>query len=44
MLSPAVDDQLLRTEIGYCGATALLAALLGLIYRAGDRGPLTGAA
>jgi len=44
MLSPLVDDQLLRTEIGYGGATALLAALLGLIYRAGDRGPLTGAA
>lgn len=36
MLSPAIDDQLLRTEVGYCCATALLALLLGLVYRAGD--------
>jgi O-antigen/teichoic acid export membrane protein len=35
MLSPAIDDQLLRTEVGYCCATALLAALLALVYRAG---------
>ncbi len=35
MLSPVVDDQLLRTEVGYCAATALLCALLGLLYRAG---------
>ena len=27
MLSPLVDDQLLRAEAGYCGATALLCAL-----------------
>jgi O-antigen/teichoic acid export membrane protein len=35
MLSPAIDDQLVRTEVGYCCATALLAALLALVYRAG---------
>ncbi|HWC27855.1 MAG TPA: hypothetical protein VG474_14795 [Solirubrobacteraceae bacterium] len=38
MLSPAVDDQLLRMEVGYCGATALLAALLALVYRVGAGG------
>ncbi|MDQ3723068.1 MAG: hypothetical protein M3376_08395 [Actinomycetota bacterium] len=38
MLSPAINDQLLRTEIGYCGATAVLSALLGLVYRAGRSG------
>ena len=37
MLSPAIDDQLLRTEVGYCCATALLAVLLGAVYRAGPR-------
>jgi O-antigen/teichoic acid export membrane protein len=41
MLSPAIDDQLLRTEIGYCCATALLAVLLGLVYRSGDASPAT---
>jgi O-antigen/teichoic acid export membrane protein len=35
MLSPVVSEQVLRAEIGYCGATALLAALLGLLYRRG---------
>jgi O-antigen/teichoic acid export membrane protein len=35
MLSPLVDDQLLRAEAGYCGATALLCALLVLVYRRG---------
>lgn len=35
MLSPVVDDQLLRTELGYCLATALLAALLAAVYRQG---------
>jgi O-antigen/teichoic acid export membrane protein len=44
MLSPAIDDQLLRTEVGYCCATALLAALLWLVYRAGDSAAVTGAA
>jgi len=35
MLSPAIEDQLLRTEVGYCGATAALAALLAAVYRSG---------
>jgi O-antigen/teichoic acid export membrane protein len=35
MLSPVVGEQVLRAEIGYCGATALLAALLGVLYRRG---------
>jgi O-antigen/teichoic acid export membrane protein len=35
MLSPAIVDELVRTEVGYCCATALLAALLALVYRAG---------
>jgi O-antigen/teichoic acid export membrane protein len=33
MLSPAVSNQLSRTEIGYAGATGLLAVLLWLLYR-----------
>jgi O-antigen/teichoic acid export membrane protein len=35
MLSPVVEDQLLRTEVGYCAATAALSVLLGAIYRYG---------
>jgi O-antigen/teichoic acid export membrane protein len=35
MLSPIVDDQLLRAEAGYFGATALLCALLAFVYRRG---------
>jgi len=35
MLSPVIDDQLLRTEVGYCGATALLSGLLVVVYRRG---------
>jgi O-antigen/teichoic acid export membrane protein len=35
MLSPVVDDQLVRTELGYCGATALLCGVLTLVYRGG---------
>jgi O-antigen/teichoic acid export membrane protein len=35
MLSPIVDDQLLRAEAGYFAATALLSALLALVYRRG---------
>ena len=34
MLAPIVDDELLRAEVGYCGAAALLCALLGALYRA----------
>ncbi|MDP2711387.1 MAG: hypothetical protein Q8O56_09225 [Solirubrobacteraceae bacterium] len=37
MLSPIVGDQLLRMEIGYGGATALLCALLAAVYRRGSR-------
>jgi O-antigen/teichoic acid export membrane protein len=33
MLSPVLGDQLLRTEIGYAGATAVLAGTLALVYR-----------
>jgi O-antigen/teichoic acid export membrane protein len=35
MLTPAVSEQLLRTEIGYAGATAILALALGVLYRRG---------
>jgi hypothetical protein len=35
MLSGAVGDELTRTEIGYAGATAVLAALLWNVYRRG---------
>ncbi|MGD0455925.1 MAG: hypothetical protein ABSB69_20255 [Solirubrobacteraceae bacterium] len=35
MLTPAIGDQLLRTEVGYAGATGVLAAGLGLLYRRG---------
>jgi O-antigen/teichoic acid export membrane protein len=35
MLLPAVGDQVLRAEIGYLGATSLLALLLALLYRRG---------
>jgi len=33
MLLPVVDDELVRAEVGYAGAAALLCALLGLLYR-----------
>lgn len=39
MIAPFVGDQLLRTEIGYLGATALLAALLTIVYRRGRSAP-----
>ncbi len=35
MLTPVVSEQVLRTEIGYAGATALLAGALWLLYRQG---------
>jgi O-antigen/teichoic acid export membrane protein len=35
MVAPVVGDQLLRAEIGYAGATALLASLLAGLYRRG---------
>ena len=37
MLTPIVCEQLLRTEIGYAGATALLALCLAVVYRQGPR-------
>jgi predicted Kef-type K+ transport protein len=37
MLVPAVSDELLRAEIGYAGATALLALGLTALYRTGTR-------
>jgi len=37
MLVPAVGDQVARTEIGYAGATGLLAVLLWALYRQGSR-------
>ncbi len=33
MLSPIVDDQLLRAEAGYFGATAVLCVMLAAVYR-----------
>lgn len=35
MLSGAISEQLLRAEVGYAGATALLALALTLLYRQG---------
>jgi O-antigen/teichoic acid export membrane protein len=37
MLIPAVSDQLLRAEIGYAGATGVLALSLAALYRQGSR-------
>jgi O-antigen/teichoic acid export membrane protein len=37
MLAPLVSEELLRTEIGYLGATSLLALMLGAVYRRGTR-------
>jgi O-antigen/teichoic acid export membrane protein len=38
MLSPAVANQLTRTEIGYAGSTCLLVLLLWALYRQGSPG------
>jgi O-antigen/teichoic acid export membrane protein len=35
MLIPLVSEELLRTEIGYLGATCVLASMLGVVYRRG---------
>jgi O-antigen/teichoic acid export membrane protein len=35
MLVPAISDQVLRVEVGYVGATAVLAAALTVLYRQG---------
>jgi O-antigen/teichoic acid export membrane protein len=44
MLTPAVGEQLLRAEIGYAGATALLALTLSNLYRRGSPASRAGAA
>ena len=38
MFVPAVEEQVLRTEIGYTGATALLVLMLGVLYRSSGAG------
>jgi O-antigen/teichoic acid export membrane protein len=43
MLSSPVSEQLLRAEIGYAGATALLALLLAVLYRRSTRAGRWGA-
>jgi len=35
MLLPLISEELLRTEIGYLGATSLLALMLSVVYRRG---------
>jgi hypothetical protein len=42
MVIPAVSDEVMRTEIGYAGATGLLALSLTLLYRQGTAQLLTG--
>jgi O-antigen/teichoic acid export membrane protein len=37
MLVPAISEQLLRAEVGYAGATAVLALTLTALYRQGTR-------
>jgi O-antigen/teichoic acid export membrane protein len=37
MLLPVISEQLLRVEVGYAGATALLALALTALYRQGTR-------
>jgi O-antigen/teichoic acid export membrane protein len=37
MLTPAISEQLLRAEVGYAGATAVLALALTVLYRRGTR-------
>jgi len=44
MLTPVVSEQLLRTEIGYAGATALLALTLAALHRRGAPASRTGTA
>jgi O-antigen/teichoic acid export membrane protein len=44
MLLPAISEQLLRAEVGYAGATAVLALALTVLYRRGTRQIAAGAA
>jgi O-antigen/teichoic acid export membrane protein len=37
MLTPAISEQLLRAEVGYAGATAVLVVALTALYRQGTR-------
>jgi O-antigen/teichoic acid export membrane protein len=37
MLTPAISEQLLRAEVGYAGATAVLVLALTALYRQGTR-------
>ena len=37
LVAPVVDDALLRAEIGYLGAAALLCAFLAVLYRRSDK-------
>ena len=39
MVSPLIDDELVRAQVGYCGAAALLCALLAVLYRATAASP-----
>jgi hypothetical protein len=32
LLTPVIDDELLRAEVGYAGASGLLCALLAVVY------------
>jgi O-antigen/teichoic acid export membrane protein len=41
LVSPVVDDELLRAELGYFGAAALLCALLAVTDRRGEVSPAT---
>jgi O-antigen/teichoic acid export membrane protein len=44
MFAPIIDDELLRAEVGYFGAAALLCASLALLYRRADaRAPVASA-
>jgi O-antigen/teichoic acid export membrane protein len=43
MFVPAVGEQVLRAEIGYLGATVLLAVLLGVLYRRSQPAPAASA-
>jgi O-antigen/teichoic acid export membrane protein len=40
---PTIHAEVTRVEVGYCGATAVLAALLYAVYRRGQRAPAAAA-
>ena len=33
LVAPVIDDELLRAEVGYLGAAALLCSMLAIMYR-----------